>query len=257
MTGDLKESIKNFWNGKPCGTFGIVPPEPDQEYFERIRERRYRLEPFVLKFIDELDVKSKKVLEIGCGVGTDGLEIARRCADYTAIDVSNASLALAKRNFEVNGGRGTFLNVSAEEMPFPDDSFDAIYSWGVLHHTPDMEKAFREVRRVLKPGGKLCIMLYNRFSLVGFQLYVLYGLLRLNPSVSFEQLFAEHHESPGTKALTDMEASVLFRDFKNVLITNVITPYDLRIARNVFLPLWLGKLIPSRFGFFKVIRGNK
>jgi SAM-dependent methyltransferase len=254
---DLRERVKSFWNRKPCGTFGEIPSEPGADYFKKIGERRYRLEPFVLDFIGGLGVKFKKALEIGCGVGTDGLEITRRGADYTAIDVSSVSLELAEKNFQLNGERGTFLNASAEEIPFPDDNFDVIYSWGVLHHTPDMGKALREVRRVLTPGGNFCIMLYNRFSLVGIQLYVLYGLLRLNPFVSFKKLFAEHHESPGTLALTDTEAKTLFRDFKNVSIENVITPYDLRIARNSFLPLWLGKLIPSRFGFFKVIRGNK
>jgi len=254
---NLKERVKNFWNRKPCGTFGEVPAEPDAEYFKKIKERRYRLEPFALGFIDELGAKSKKMLEIGCGVGTDGLEIARHGANYTAIDASNVSLELAKKNFQLNGENGTFLNASAEEIPFPAESFDIVYSWGVLHHTPGMEKAVGEVRRVLKPDGKFCIMLYNRFSLVGIQLYIVYGFLRLNPFVSFKKLFAEHHESPGTKAITDGEAQILFKDFKNVSIKNVITPYDLRIARNVFLPLWFGKLIPSRFGFFKVIRGNK
>lgn len=254
---DLEKEVKSFWNWKPCGTFGEIPSEPDADYFKRIKERRYRLEPFVLGFIGGLDVKSKKVLEIGCGVGTDGLEIARRGADYTAIDVSNVSLELAKKNFQLNGERGTFLNASAEQIPFPENSFDIAYSWGVLHHTPDMEKAVSEVRRVLKPGGNFCIMIYNRFSLVGLQLYVLYGLLRLNPFVSFKKLFAEHHESSGTKALTDGEALALFGDFKNVSIENVVTPYDLRITRNIHWPLWLGKAIPRSLGFFKIIRGNK
>jgi SAM-dependent methyltransferase len=254
---NVRDEISGFWNRKPCGTFGLIPGDPGADYFKKIKERRYRLERFIPDFIDELDVRSKKVLEIGCGVGTDGLEIAGRGADYTAIDVSRVSLELAKENFRLNGLSGVFLNASAESMPFLENSFDAIYSWGVLHHTPDMEKAVREVERVLKPGGKFCIMLYNRFSLVGFQLYMLYGLLRLDPLVSLKKLFAEHHESPGTKALTDSETFALFGGFKNVSVKNIVTPYDLRIARNVHMPRWFGNVVPKRFGFFKVIRGNK
>jgi hypothetical protein len=75
--------------------------------------------------------------------------------------------------------------------------------------------------------------------------------------VSFERLFSEHHESPGTKALTDAEALKLFGDFKNVSVKNIVTPYDLRITRNIHWPLWFGKAIPQSLGFFKVIQGNR
>ncbi|MFH0806285.1 MAG: methyltransferase domain-containing protein [Candidatus Brennerbacteria bacterium] len=253
----MRDEVSGFWNKKPCGTFGLIPENPRADYFRKIKERRYKLEPFVLDFIDELDVRSKKILEIGCGVGTDGVEIAWRGADYTAIDASRVSLGLAEKNFKLCGLSGVFLNASAEDMPFPESSFDAVYSWGVLHHTPDMEKAVREVRRVMKPGGEFCIMLYNRFSLVGLQLYALFGLLHLDPSASLKKLFAEHHESPGTKALTDSEAFDLFGSFKNVSVQNIVTPYDLRIARGIYMPRWFGAVVPARFGFFKVIKGSK
>ena len=254
---ELKERIKGFWNKKPCGTFGVVPNDPDKLYFEEIKKRRHALEPFISDFIKKLDVNGKKTLEIGCGVGTDGTTIAGFGAKYTGIDRSEVSVGLAKKNFEIGGLEGNILSADAEDLPFESENFERIYSWGVLHHTPDMTKSFSEVYRVLEKRGKFCIMLYNRHSLVGLQLYLVYGLLRGKPFTTFTKLFAEHHESPDTKALTDDEAREYFSQFKNVKIENVVTPYDLRITRNKFLPKLFWNLVPSRFGFFKVITGEK
>lgn len=254
----MKDEIKNFWNKKPCGTSGGIPENLNIEYFEQIRKRRYKLEPFILGIVDFFSFKNKKVLEIGCGVGIDGMEFTKAGADYTGIDVSEKSVELAKKYFKLSGrDSNTIILGDAENLPFNDNSFDFIYSWGVLHHTPDITKAISEVRRVLKQSGRFCIMIYNRYSLVGLQLYILYGLLRLNPFISWKKLFAEHHESPGTKAFTDNEIMIPFQSFKGIEIKNIVTPYDVRIARNRYLPNFFQYLIPSRFGFFKVIKGVK
>lgn len=252
-----KTRVRNFWDARPCGTFGRVPLNPTRSYFDALRERRYRLEPFILEILDSLDLCGKEVLEIGCGVGTDGVELARRGAQYTGVDASPASLNLARANFYLHSVPGVLTVADAEKLPFPDQSFDFIYSWGVLHHTPGMDTAVREVHRVLRPGGRFCIMLYNRRSLVGLQLWILYALFRLRPWTSFRQLFAGYHESPGTQALTDNEARYLFRGFNNARIRNVVTPYDMRITRNFFLPAFSRRIIPSMFGFFKIIEEEK
>lgn len=254
----IKQTIEQFWNKKPCGTFGVVPEEPDSEYFAKIRERRYKREPFIKNIADFPALKDKKVLEIGCGVGIDGLEFVKAGADYTGIDASGQSVALAKKYFELSGydSRNLIL-ADAENLPFPNETFDFIYSWGVLHHTPDTQRAIEEIYRVLKPGGEICIMLYNRYSLVGLQLYLFYGLLKFNPFVSLNELFARYHESPGTKAFTNKEATAFFPNFRDLKIKEVVTPYDLRISRNNYLPRFFNRLIPPRFGFFRVIRGKK
>lgn len=258
MLDALKIKIVDFWNKKPCGTMGAIPEAPNLEYFENIRSRRYRLEPFIKTSVNFGELKDKRVLEIGCGVGTDGIEFLKAGADYTGVDVSQKSAELARINFELHGfDSSNVLNADVEKLPFEDGFFDFIYSWGVIHHTPDMQKAIDEVRRVLRPGGSFCIMLYNRFSLVGFQLYAIYGLLRLKPLISFKELFYNHHESVGTKALTHKEAFLLFKKFRDVGVENIVTPYDLRITRNIFLPSFFSHFVPSRLGFFKVITGRK
>ncbi len=253
----MMDKIKIFWNKKPCGTSGFTSDNLDIFYFNKIKERRYKTEPFTKNEIIYSDLREKKVLEIGCGIGTDGLEITKITKDYTGIDVSENSLRLAKKNFRLNNISANLLLADAENLPFPDNSFDFIYSWGVLHHTPDITKAISEVYRVLKPGGHFCIMVYNRYSLVGLQLYILHGLLKLKPFIHWEKLFAKHHESPGTKAFTNRQSMIVFQNFKEIKIKNIVTPYDVRISHHRYLPNFFQNFIPSKFGFFKVIRGIK
>jgi ubiquinone/menaquinone biosynthesis C-methylase UbiE len=104
------------------------------------------------------------VLEVGCGLGTDGAQFAKAGAVYTGIDLTDAAIDLAKRRFELFQLPGTFRVADAERLDFPDNTFDIVYSHGVLHHTPDTAAAVREVHRVLRPGGKAIVMLYHRDS---------------------------------------------------------------------------------------------
>ena len=103
----FKDRIRDFWNKKPCGTFGIIPENVDRDYFDNIKKRRYRLEPFIGEIAGFNKLKGKKVLEIGCGVGTDGVEFARSGAYYTGIDASLNSLELAKKNILNRLGKRT------------------------------------------------------------------------------------------------------------------------------------------------------
>lgn len=254
---DLKEKIQSFWNKKPCGTFGDLPNKYDKGYFERIRKRRYALEPFIFQITNFNTSKGKKVLEIGCGIGNDGIEFAKAGAIYTGIDLSSKSVELCKENFSFENLTGDIINVDGENLPFEDNTFDIIYSWGVIHHAPSMENVIKEIYRVLKPGGRITIMIYNRYSLVGLQLYILHGLLKLKPFAKWDNLFYNYHESIGTRALTNAEAKKMFYSFKNLELFNVVTPYDLRLSRNVFMPKIFAKLVPSCFGFFKILKGKK
>ena len=104
------------------------------------------------------------MLEVGCGLGTDGAQFANAGADYTGIDLTQAAVDLAKRRFELFDLPGTFRVADAEGLDFPDASFDLVYSHGVLHHTPDTAEAIREIHRVLRPGGRAVVMLYHRDS---------------------------------------------------------------------------------------------
>ncbi|HPC37675.1 MAG TPA: class I SAM-dependent methyltransferase [Candidatus Paceibacterota bacterium] len=253
-----KEQVINFWDKKPCGTNGNIPEFPNLDYFNKIRANRYKKEPFIFSYAQFDKWANKKVLEIGCGVGIDGLEFARNKADYYGLDITPQSIKLAKQYFKLNNfDDGKLIIGDAENLPFPDNFLDYIYSWGVLHHTPDTEKAIAEIFRVLKPEGEFTIMLYNRHSLVALQLYFKYGLFKMKPGVSLKELFSKYHESQGTKAYTNKELLEMFKNFKKVKIVNVVTPYDLRIAKNKYLPSIFAKMVPSKFGFFTIIQGFK
>jgi ubiquinone/menaquinone biosynthesis C-methylase UbiE len=252
-----KGNVKKYWDFQPCGAKYCSYLEGTKEFFEFTEKRRKTLEPFIKDFAKFGDWQNKKVLEIGCGIGIDTLEFSRAGAKITAIDISPKSVELTKKRLDYYSLTGDVKIGDAENLDFPDNTFDFVFSWGVLHHTPDTQKAISEVFRVLKPGGKFCIMLYHRKSLVGLQLYIRYGLLNLRPFKSLNEIFANYLESPGTKALTKSEIKNLFSIFPQFKIDTILTSYDVRIGKNLFLPNFFKKIIPKSFGFFLVITGQK
>jgi SAM-dependent methyltransferase len=115
----------------------------------------------------------------------------------------------------------------AENLDLPDESFDRVYSWGVLHHSPDPPRAISEVWRVLKDGGDARIMIYHKWSMVGLMLWLRYALLGFKPWVTLAEIYARYLESPGTKAYSVAEARRLFAAFSEVRIQTVLTHGDL------------------------------
>ena len=160
----LKQRVRDFWEAHPCGSKFTAAELGSKEFFELIESHRYQSERHIPIAADFDSAKGKRVLEIGCGIGTDGVQFARAGANYTGVDLTTAAVELAEKNFELRGLAGSFETADAERLPFPDDSFDVVYSHGVLHHTPDTIKAISEVHRVLRPGGKAIVMLYHRNS---------------------------------------------------------------------------------------------
>ena len=207
--------------------------------------------------------KGKKVLEVGCGIGTDLIQFLRAGADVYGIDLPERSVALAKKRLSLYGFDPMQIShVDAEGLKFPDNHFDLVYSWGVLHHTPNIEKAISEIHRVLKPEGNICIMLYHKPSLVVLQLYLLNGLFKMKPFRDVDEIIANHLESPGTRAFTRKQTENLFQRFNNLSIQTVVTRYDLRYfrdrhKRDKYFPDWFRKFIPNCLGWYIVIKGKK
>lgn len=160
----LKERVRAFWQAHPCGTKFSDAEIGTREFFERIEAHRYDKEWHIPAAAEFANARGLRVLEIGCGIGTDGAQFAKAGADYTGVDLTEAAIELARKRFQMAGLQGEFRVADAEHLEFPDDSFDVVYSHGVLHHTPDIEAALREIRRVLKPGGRAIVMLYHRGS---------------------------------------------------------------------------------------------
>jgi SAM-dependent methyltransferase len=160
----LKERVRDFWQANPCGTKFADAPPGTRAFFERVEAHRYEKERHIPEAAGFDGARGLRVLEIGCGLGTDGARFARAGALYTGIDLTDAAVSLARRNFELQDLPGEFRTADAESLDFADESFDLVYSHGVLHHTPDTARAVREVHRVLKPSGRAVVMLYHRDS---------------------------------------------------------------------------------------------
>jgi SAM-dependent methyltransferase len=160
----LKERVRAFWQEHPCGTKFADAPPGSRRFYELVERHRYRKEWHIPAAANFKEAKDLSVLEVGCGLGTDGAQFAEAGAHYTGIDLTDAAVELAKRRFELFQLPGKFFVADAEHLDFPDNSFDLVYSHGVLHHTPDIAAAVREVHRVLRPGGKAVVMLYHRDS---------------------------------------------------------------------------------------------
>jgi SAM-dependent methyltransferase len=169
------QQVRDFWNENPCGSKTVDAPIMSREFFLDYERKRYESEPYIRKLLAADDVKDKRVVEIGCGMGTDGVQLARAGGRYLGVDLTPMGARLTQTNLQQRGLAGAAINASAEQLPLADSSVDFIYSHGVLHHTPDIDRAVAEVRRVLRPGGRIHLMLYHRHS---YNFYVSILVLR-------------------------------------------------------------------------------
>lgn len=167
----MENEIKDFWQMHPCGAelVGDLTDETRAEYadfFARYDAFRYAKEPHILKNLDRIDLAGKRVLEIGLGQGADAEQIVRRSGIYSGADLTDESVKRVKMRFSLHDlPFDRIEQASALDLPFDDNSFDIVFSHGVLHHIPEIKTAQAELARVLKPDGKLIVMLYAKWSL--------------------------------------------------------------------------------------------
>ena len=163
---DFKQMSRRHWNANPCGgdgfdELGYATPE----YFRAVASSRYETsDPWIRTTVDFAAARGKKVLEIGFGIGTDLVSFAKEGAEVCGIDITEEHFRLARRNFECQGLRAELKLCDAAAIDYPANSFDIVYSLGVLHHTPDTIRCVSEAYRVLKPGGRLILALYHTWS---------------------------------------------------------------------------------------------
>jgi len=221
-----KKDVGDFWNEASCGEDQYLKGFSKQDYLDH-SGIRYSLEPEILEFGRFEDYKGLKTLEIGVGLGSDHQKLAEAGANLSGIDLTERAINHTIRRFDLSDLSSNLLQADAENLPFSDNEFDAIYSWGVIHHSPDTEKATSEIYRVLKPNGFAKIMIYHKYSLVGYMLWLRYGLFKLRPFLSLREIYDKYLESPGTKAYSQNEAKELFKNFRNVKIITHQTHADL------------------------------
>lgn len=157
---DARKHAQNLWNASPCGH--IEGQADNIEYFDGVAANRYALQPWAHKYFNYGQYSGKRVLEIGVGHGTDLLQFSG--ADRHAIDITEKHLELAQKNFSLRGLPVTLKNCDATSIDYPDQHFDCVYSFGVIHHIPEADRVFSEVHRVLKPGGTFMVALYYKWS---------------------------------------------------------------------------------------------
>ena len=157
------EQVKEYWDKRPCNIKHSNKEIGSKEYFNEISKRKYFVEPHILEFAEFKKWHNKKVLEVGCGIGTAASSFIENGAIYKGIDLSKESIKLAKQRLELFN-----LNGIVEEADIKNystqEKFDLVYSFGVLHHTPDTQKAVNNIYNLLKPGGTFKLMLYAKNS---------------------------------------------------------------------------------------------
>ncbi|PID42473.1 MAG: methyltransferase type 12 [Proteobacteria bacterium] len=160
------QDVKEFWDKRPCNIHHSAKPFGSREYFDEVEKRKYFVEPHIPGFAGFKEWKEKNVLEVGCGIGTDAINFARAGANYSGVDLSMESVKVARSRFDVFGLPGKIDCVNAEELSscFDESTFDLVYSFGVIHHTPNPHKVIREIHKLVKPGGIFRLMLYARNS---------------------------------------------------------------------------------------------
>jgi ubiquinone/menaquinone biosynthesis C-methylase UbiE len=263
----LKEHVHAFWNRESCDTNQAQAEKFSRAYFEQIEQWRYVDQPFIHSFAQFTRYRGKQVLEVGFGAGTDFIQWLRAGARLSGIDLTEEALANVRHRIAVYGlPQPESLQVAdAENLPFPANTFDLGYSWGVLHHTPNTPKALAELVRVVRPGGEIKVMLYNCQSLYACKMWVKHALLKGRPWKSLRWVLWNHVESIGTKGYTQKEVEQMLAPLglTDIRMERFITNND-RMVRRSF-PYWLGGLLlaavigltGNRLGWFRGISARK
>jgi ubiquinone/menaquinone biosynthesis C-methylase UbiE len=158
--------VKQFWNTRPCNIRHSDLPVGTREYFDEVESKKFKAEPHIPAFCEFDRWRGQRVLEIGSGIGTMAVNFARAGADYTGVELSDVSLDLTRRRFEVYGHTGQFYQGNAEELRtfVPIEEYDLVFTWGVIHHSPRPDRIIKQARSYMRPGTTLKVMVYAAHS---------------------------------------------------------------------------------------------
>lgn len=286
-----QEEVRQFWSSKPCDSELSGKDPRSKDYFLEIENERYKYQSHILQLLSKIDWQGKRILEIGTGVGTDARKIIKYGGIYTGINVDAGSVDMTAKALSAFSLPGEVRQCSAADMVFGNESFDIVYSFGVLHHIPEAEKAVAEIRRVLKPGGQLLVMLYNKSSInyyveilflrkLFLHLLVMPGVIgflsllgfpkeklarhaelhRVSKNMSAQEWLSRNTDGPDnpySRVYGKKEAEDLFKDFE--VVSNDVYFFDYRhwgiIGRS--LPGVLTDFLGRHWGWHRIIRAKK
>jgi ubiquinone/menaquinone biosynthesis C-methylase UbiE len=268
-----RAAVKQWWADNPMtygrthGTAVYVDESGHEQevgfgsrrFFEQVDETQYRWNlplhannvPFARVF-PYSRFKGGKVLEVGCGLGTMAMNWAQQGARVTACDLNPVAVSQTRRRFQVFDLSSTVVQGDGGGLPFANGSFDYVYSWGVLHHSPRLDLSIAELMRVLRPGGEFGVMLYNRHSLRQFYLVnyvegIVHGESRFIDPVTLASRYADgatEEGNPHTWPVTPGEMRTLFGRYSRNVSVEVFGDKELRNTLKLMLPVaW--RLIPD------------
>ncbi len=220
------QKVEDYWDSRPCNIRHSALPIGTREYFDEVETRKYKVEPHIPIFAEFSKYNGKKVLEIGCGLGTETVNFVRAGAIVTVIELSQKSLSLCAERLKVFGLTATLIQGNGEQIDQLVESkdFDLVWSFGVIHHTPHPDRIIEQCYKVLKPSGELKIMVYSKVS------YKLFFLMKETNNWDFSQkgidtLVSEYSEAqvgcPVTFSYTLHEARKLVRDGELFCVTEI------------------------------------
>jgi len=248
------DRVKSYWDARPCNIRHSTAPIGTRQYFDEVEDRKYFVEPHIPEFAEFGRWAGKKVLEIGCGIGTDTMNFARAGALVTAVDLSAESVNIARQRAEVFGlsDQIEFHVADAETLAsvVPPAKYDLVYSFGVIHHTPHPERVIEQIKtNFLAPGGTLKLMVYNRFSWKVFWILTTYGK---GAFWKMDELIARHSEAqtgcPVTYSYTPKTLTELIGDgfeVEDVRIDHIF-PYKIdQYTQYQYEKTWYFKPLPQ------------
>jgi 2-polyprenyl-3-methyl-5-hydroxy-6-metoxy-1,4-benzoquinol methylase len=212
------ERVRDFWNSRPCNIRHSSKTVGTREYFDEVERRKYFVEPHILQFADFPKWAGRRVLEIGCGIGTDTVSFARAGARVTAVELSEESAALARTRLSAYGltDRVTIHVGNAEALPqvVPPQPYDLVYSFGVIHHSPNPRRIVEHLRAYMTRDSELRLMVYSRVSYKLFAIMKEEGIWDL---ARIDELIARKSEAqtgcPVTYTYNDETARQLLSGF--------------------------------------------
>jgi len=243
------DQVRAYWSRRPCNIRHSTKPVGTREYFDEVEARKYFVEPHIPAFADFAHWRGKKVLEIGCGIGTDSINFARAGADITVVDLSGESLELCKKRFEVFGLKANFYEGNAEHLSdfVPLERYDLIYSFGVIHHTPHPERVMEQLKRYCKPDTELRLMLYTKWSWKVLWIIIGYGRGAIWRSDELVRRYSEAQEgSPVTFYYSFRGVRWLLSDYDVVDIhKDHIFPYQIdKYVKYEYQWVWYFRWLP-------------